>query len=451
MLTKEDNEAITQVGPGTLMGSFMREYWVPAMLSSELPNADCDPLRVRLLGEDLIGFRDSEGRPGLIADLCPHRGTSLFLGRNEEGGLRCVYHGWKFDVTGACVDMPNEPPESNFKSRVKATAYPCTEVGGLVWTYMGSREVPPLLPGLEVLALADDEVRVSAFMRPCNWLQALEGDIDTVHAAILHGGHREPEWYPEGSFTYYELMQRAPHFESVDAPYGTLYGAYRDAGPGREYWRIGQFLFPFWTHPAPGVLGHKVGSGAWVPMDDAHTMHFSINKIGGGVVPETGEAPRQDSTLLPNTTDWYGRFRTVYGMENDFMINREDQRELGSYTGIPFHSPGPEDAAVTITMGSTLNRTVEHLGTSDLMIIRTRQRLLEAAHAYADHKAQPPGLDEPSVYAIRAGGAFIPTGENWLEFTEDLMAPFVDHPEIDPGLFTASSVPAKRHKRTRPL
>jgi hypothetical protein len=155
--------------------------------------------------------------------------------------------------------------------------------------------------------------------------------------------------------------------------------------------------------------------------------------------------------LLPNTTDWYGRFRTVYGMENDFMINREDQRELGSYTGIPFHSPGPEDAAVTITMGSTLNRTVEHLGTSDLMIIRTRQRLLEAAHAYAEHKAQPPGLDEPSVYAIRAGGAFIPTGENWLEFTEDLMAPFVDHPEIDPGLFTASSVPAKRHKRTRPL
>src|ERR1700722_11015076 len=153
MLTFEDNEAITRVGPGTLMGNFMREYWIPGLLSSELPHPDCDPLRVKLLGEDLIAFRDTSGNVGLIQNLCPHRGSSLFLGRNEEDGIRCLYHGWKFDVSGACVDMPNEPPESNFKDKVRATAYPCVERGGLIWAYMGSRDVPPPLPGIEATLL----------------------------------------------------------------------------------------------------------------------------------------------------------------------------------------------------------------------------------------------------------------------------------------------------------
>ena len=143
MLTHEENALVTQVGPGTPMGALMREYWIPAMLASEIPTPDCDPVRVMLLGEQLIGYRDSSGKPALIANLCPHRGASLFFGRNEENGIRCVYHGWKYDAAGNCVDMPNEPAESNFKSRIKATAYPCQEAGGIVWTYMGPREVPP--------------------------------------------------------------------------------------------------------------------------------------------------------------------------------------------------------------------------------------------------------------------------------------------------------------------
>src|SRR5665213_2149297 len=143
MLTQEENQLVTEVGPGTLMGALMREYWVPAMLSSELPNPDCDPVRVMLLGEQLIGFRDTSGKVGLIANLCTHRGASLFFGRNEENGIRCVYHGWKFDTLGNCVDMPNEPAESNFKNRIKANAYPCQERGGVVWAYMGSRDTLP--------------------------------------------------------------------------------------------------------------------------------------------------------------------------------------------------------------------------------------------------------------------------------------------------------------------
>src|SRR5919106_2020629 len=149
MLKREENELVTRVGAGTPMGEVMRRYWMPAALSTELPNADSDPVRVRLLGENLIAFRDTNGQVGLVAENCPHRGASLFFGRNEEQGLRCVYHGWKFDTSGACVDMPNEPPESNFKHKVRLTAYPCVERGGVIWTYMGPRETPPPLPNIE--------------------------------------------------------------------------------------------------------------------------------------------------------------------------------------------------------------------------------------------------------------------------------------------------------------
>jgi phthalate 4,5-dioxygenase oxygenase subunit len=182
VLNREENELLCQVRPGTAMGELLREYWLPFLLSSELPAPDCDPVRVLLLSERLIAFRDSTGQVGLLANSCPHRGASLFFGRNEESGLRCVYHGWKFAVDGTCLDMPNEPAESDFRTRVRAAAYPCLERGGLVWTYMGPRAVPPRLPDLEVLDEPDAPSNTLAVLRDCNWVQALEGDIDTSHA-----------------------------------------------------------------------------------------------------------------------------------------------------------------------------------------------------------------------------------------------------------------------------
>src|SRR5690349_9620710 len=205
MLSREENELVTRVGPGTPMGNFMREYWVPAMLSSELPAEDADPVRVLLLGEQLIAFRDSNGQVGLIQNNCPHRGASLFFGRNEEAGLRCVYHGWKFDVHGTCVDMPNEPVESDFKHKAKAAAYPCRERNGLVWAYMGARQTPPPLPDIEANNLPEGEYAVGAIQRECNYLQGLEGDIDTSHFSFLHFGAAEPETAPPGTFQYYTL------------------------------------------------------------------------------------------------------------------------------------------------------------------------------------------------------------------------------------------------------
>src|SRR3954451_15480216 len=197
MLSHEDNELLCRVGPGTPMGQFMREYWLPAFVPSELPNPDSDPMRLRLLGENLIAFRTTSGKFGLVANNCPHRGASLFFGRNEEEGLRCVYHGWKFDVSGQCIDMPNEPAESDFKTKVKAVAYPCVERNGIVWAYLGPRQTPPPLPDLEANMLSG--YSLSTVQRECNWMQGLEGELDTVHFAFLHFGHGRLDTTPPGT------------------------------------------------------------------------------------------------------------------------------------------------------------------------------------------------------------------------------------------------------------
>src|SRR5688572_25528298 len=205
MLTQTDNELMCRVGHGTPMGTLLREYWLPSTVpSSLLANPDCPPVRVHLLGEDLIAFRTTSGEVGLVANACPHRGASLFFGRNEEDGLRCVYHGWKFDTTGACVDMPSEPAESNFKNKVRTRAYPCQERNGVVWAYMGTRapdDLPPL-PDIEPNMIEGQTTVVQKVLRECNWMQGLEGDIDTSHLAYLHLGSVLPEETTPGTFDY---------------------------------------------------------------------------------------------------------------------------------------------------------------------------------------------------------------------------------------------------------
>ncbi len=188
MLSAQDNELMCQVGAGTPMGDLMRQYWLPALMSKDLPAPDSEPMRLRLLGENLIAFRTTSGAVGVVANACPHRGASMFFGRNEEEGLRCVYHGWKFAVDGECVDMPSEPPESNFRSKVRIGAYPVQERGGVVWTYMGPREVPPPLPGLEINMLGEGGATPSLTMMDANWMQTIEGDLDTAHLGFLHLG-----------------------------------------------------------------------------------------------------------------------------------------------------------------------------------------------------------------------------------------------------------------------
>jgi phthalate 4,5-dioxygenase oxygenase subunit len=426
MLNAQDNEYLSRIGPGTAMGNFMRQYWMPAIRSDELPAPDCPPVRIRLLGESLIGFRMTSGEVGLIQNACPHRGASLFFGRNEEEGLRCVYHGWKFDVAGACVDMPSEPAESNFRNKVHTTAYPCKERNGIIWAYMGPREVAPPLPDIEANLLCEGPRQISVLYRPCNWMQGLEGEMDTVHAAFLHSGASNSEDYDAGSFGFYQYRQRDAKFDTMETDYGLCNGAYRPAEADSYYYRITQILWPFFHMIPGGKLGDGIKIGAYVPMDDEHHLQWEI-----GTLPAPGTTATQQGFLmrghpvtgnmevpagtrrLPNTSDWYGRFRSDQNLENDYLIDREAQKTWQTYTGIP--GGRIQDCAMTETMGVIYDRSHEHLGTTDTMIIRARRKLISMARALQESGAVPPGVDSPEVYRQRSGEIILPRSADWWE------------------------------------
>jgi phthalate 4,5-dioxygenase oxygenase subunit len=432
VLRQEENELLCRIGPGTLMGNLFREYWLPALLSSELPAPDSDPVRVMLLGEKLIAFRDSSGQVGLLGHNCPHRGASLFFGRNEESGLRCVYHGWKFDVTGTCVDLPNEPADSDFKHKVKAVSYPTSERGGIIWAYMGPRAEPPPLPDLEANVLPDAVVTVTE--QPANWMQILEGHIDTLHAGFLHYGSIKAEDQPAGTFSEYQLRDRTAHFEVIDTDVGAAYGAYRQGGPGQTYWRIAQWMFPSYSISPPGVLGLGKRFAIEVPMDDYNTLIWQAS-VGRGR-PGSGLNPSGATQLRmqPRSNGWFGRFRTQQNIDNDFLVDRDLQRTNSGpngYTGIV--GIPPQDAAMTVSMGPLYDRSKEHLGTSDMMVIRVRRKLLAAARALAAGAAAP-GVDSPEGYRVRGGQILLPEGADWVESTRELRKAFVEHPGLDASL-----------------
>jgi phthalate 4,5-dioxygenase len=440
MLSKAENEYLCRVGPGTPMGNLMRQYWLPAIRADELPEPDGPPLRVRLLGENLIAFRTASNTIGLLQNHCPHRGASLFFGRNEEEGLRCVYHGWKFAPDGTCVDMPNEPQESDFKSKIKATAYPCTERGGIIWAYLGPRQTPPPLPDLEANMLGTDDVVISIIHRPCNWMQGWEGEMDTVHQAFLHSGATRVEDTVPGTFDYYIASTPAPRFAVIDTPYGTSYGAWRPAAEDTYYWRIAHMLFPFYAMIPAGMMGQQTRFAAYVPMDDEHTLHWEITRgllDPDELPPEArgseGRRPvaRAQAEYLPHTSDWYGRFNMRQCMANDYLIDRAAQRSMKSYTGIP--GIRQQDMAVTESMGPIYDRESEHLGTTDALIIRTRRRMIAAAKALDEQGIVPPGVESPELYRQRSGGVILPRDANWWDATEDRRRQFLARVEREPS------------------
>src|SRR5215469_2943284 len=404
MTTANEGAELTQISPATVMGELMRQYWIPAALSSELKRDDA-PLRLMLLGEKLIAFRDSAGRVGVMDHRCPHRCASLFLGRNEANGIRCVYHGWKFEVEGKCVDMPNVPLHRDFKHKVSAKAYKVVERAGLVWVYMGVPAAGPSMPALEVLLLPDDQIGVSCIQRDCNYLQALEGDIDTSHFGFLHAGHLDPDDVPEDHPIRHAVTHRAPEYHCTDTPWGTQYAAYRPAGPvGQTYWRFANFLMPFWTQQPQGEFGEHVHARAWVPLDDDHTMFVYFWWHSGSASMARQRPPlrggkamgRPNHIYLPNTTDWLGRWRLAANEQNDWQIDRDAQSRNALYSGIDnIHL---QDQAVTESMGAITDHAFEHLGPSDQMIARTRRRLLQAARALRGNGTPPPGIEDPTVF-----------------------------------------------------
>lgn len=430
MVSPNEVETLTRVGPGTPMGALMRQYWIPAAMSSEV-EADGPPVRLLLLGEKLVAFRNADGRLGVMDHRCPHRCTSLFFGRNEGDGLRCVYHGWKFAPDGTCMDMPNLPEhQRDYRNRVRAKAYPATERNGLIWVYMGERAEPPALPALPVFDLPDDTLRIFFAQRECNWAQALEGEIDTSHFSFLHYGGVDPDRLDPDHISRFNAVDRAPRFRMKDTDWGTMYGAYRPTGDDGHYWRIAHFLFPFWTMPPDGQFGSRIWARAWVPMDDHHTMFLQVawkdyaqglrNYVSGEPIPGL----RATLDHLPNTTDWYGRWRLQANEANDYMIDREVQK-TESFSGID--GLFLQDQAITESMGPIVDHGWETLVPSDQMIVQTRKRLLDAALALRDDGTIPPGVDNPNTYrAARSGDLIADETEDWLEVYEKRSAALPD-------------------------
>jgi len=382
------------------MGELFRRYWIPVLLASELPEPDCAPLRVRLLGEALVAFRTTSGRVGMIQNNCPHRGASLFLGRNEEHGLRCVYHGWKFDAAGSCVDMPNEPAESDFKHKVRATAYPTLERGGIIWTYMGDPAKQPFPPDLEWALVPAQQRFVSKRLQETNYAQAMEGGIDSSHVSFLHN---DKSRRPSGSAALkYLVSDTAPKFEVVDTDYGFMIGARRNAEADSYYWRITQWLFPWYTMIPPG-RDNALGGHAWVPIDDETCWTFSISWHPTRVLtPQEVDGYQSGKNI--HTLKIPGTFRPVRNRGNDYLINRALQRSGQSYTGIVGISE--QDTAVQESMGPIFDRTRERLGAADSAIIQMRRRLIKAARDL-QRGIDPPGLD-PADFRVRSASIVLP-------------------------------------------
>jgi nitrite reductase/ring-hydroxylating ferredoxin subunit len=423
VLTLEQNERVCRVGPGTPMGAALREYWLPALLSDEVA-PDGDPLRVKLLGEDLIAFRDSAGRVGLLGNHCPHRGASLFFGRIEETGLRCVYHGWKFDASGECVDMPSEPAESDFRTRVRAVAYTTRERAGVVWAYMGTRSAPPALPEIEWNLVPEQQRYITKRVQECNWAQAVEGGIDPSHSGFLHAPLHVDLSTASPRERY--RLDKHPRFSLLETDYGLRIGARRVADDAHDFWSITHFLMPFYNAFNSGAQDARpsVGGFAWVPMDDHTTMAWccSWNPLRPLADDERGDHPRvrggvhlPASARLPVTTRAGGAWRPLANRANDYLLDREVQRTR-RFFGVPGISG--QDAAVQESMGPIADRSAEHLGSSDSAVIRVRRLWLAAAGDHSRGMA-PIGVGSPESYRVRATGFVIDKGTDWVGAAND--------------------------------
>jgi len=407
-MNARDNELLTRVGPGTAMGALMREYWIPACLASELEPGGA-PMRLMLLGEKLVAFRTPEGAVGIMDHACPHRCASLFYGRNEPGGLRCVYHGWKYAPDGQCLEQPNVPPEKSFAKRLKAQAYPVQERNGVIWAYMGKAETPPPFTGIEATLLPQEDVRLSCSLRRCNYLQVLEGEIDTSHFGFLHGGSVSLDDLDPNDLNSMSLRERAPLYHTAETQAGTSYAAYRETDDGQIYYRVAHYLLPFYTQFPDGNFDSNIVLDAAVPMDDEHTMIFTwmykkrqagVRRLkDGSLIPGL----EKDEDYLPNGSGWFDRWRTVPNADNDYLIDREAQaaRSYSGLTGVQL-----QDQAVVESMGSIVDRTREHLSVSDNMIAITRRRILRVLKAHQRGEA-PPGVSDAAVFQQARSGAFL--------------------------------------------
>ena len=438
MLSEADNILLTRTGPKTPMGDLFRRFWHPVLLSAELPERDGPPVRVTILGEDLRAFRATDGTVGLVSPRCPHRGADLFFGRNEEGGIRCAYHGWKFATDGRCLALPTMDPgpaRERAEQNVTLLAYPTREAGGFIWAYLGPREHQPEPPELEFLTLPASHIFVSKKLQQCNWAQACEGGLDTAHFSFLHMA------ISDAADATARLMSKvsstpdtvrwmrddgAPKFTIAEHAAGLVLGAARRGDPGHNYWRISQFLMPNHGLAPNAFPGENYHGQCWVPIDDTscwiHNYTWNPERPlsnaerdrfanGSGVHAEV------DANYIP-----------IRRRENDYLIDRVKQK-TENYTGIDGVSE--QDACIQDSQGLIADRTIEHLGPTDMGVIRFRRLILETVRALQNGEA-PAATRDPHAYRVRAGGAVAPSGAPLADVMRDRFGH--EHGRVSPSI-----------------
>ena len=411
MLRREQNDLLTQTGPGTPGGALFRSYWIPALLAEELPENECPPVRVKLLSERLLAFRDTQGRYGLIDEFCAHRGVSLWFGRNEENGLRCPYHGWKYDVTGQCVEVPSEPAESGYCQRIKLRSYPLVERGGILWTYMGAVDRQPPLPEFEFALVRPEQRYVAKRLQESNWLQALEGGIDSSHVSWLHRGDLNSDPLFKGAKgNRYNLNDARPVFEVVESPGGLYIGARRNAEGGHYYWRITPWVMPAFTMIPPRG-SHPVHGHFWIPIDDHNCWTWSFDYHSQRALTETElQAMRDGKGIYVKFEP--GTYRPLANKDNDYLIDRAAQKAGITFSGVA--GIAMQDASLQESMGPIVDRTKENLVSTDNGIIMARHRMLKAIKALMEQGATPPGVD-PVHQRVRSAAVILPPNQPFTD------------------------------------
>jgi phthalate 4,5-dioxygenase oxygenase subunit len=419
----DKTDLLVHTGADMPMGKLLRRYWVPVLLSEEIPEPDCPPVRVTIMGEKLLGFRDSKGRPALMREFCPHRGVSLYFGRNEECGIRCGYHGWKFDITGQCVDLPSHPAMAG---RVQNPAYPCIEQGDVIWAYMGPPGKVPEPPGLEWSRVLGSHRFVSKRYQECNYLQAMEGGIDTSHVSFVHRYEFDvdPSLTLNGYMPSKKYIVGDPNvvFQTKEMPNGlTIFGR-RNGEVDSFYYRITQWIFPWFTLVPPTAM-RSIGAHIWVPIDDEHCWTWSINyypdkplsdeersamKAGAGI-----HGPAIPGTYIP-----------VANKSNDYLMDRKAQKENRAYSGV--FNIGIQDSSLQESMGPIQDRTIETLVGTDAAIIKVRNLLYNAAVGIGEEK-EPPALKTESQL-VRSASVLVDRNEDIVQWASKALHATPDTP-----------------------
>ncbi len=413
MLTAEDNNLLCLVEGDAPMGQIFRRHWLPACLIEEVPEPDGAPIRVSLLGEKLVAFRDSDGRVGLIDEFCPHRRASLFFGRNEECGLRCLYHGWKISAGGDVLEMSSEPPETGFAGKVKHKAYPTREAAGFVWTYMGPPAEMPEFQPPAFLPTPETKVSIVKIHIPCNWAQILEGAIDSAHSSTLHSSDMVPARVDGAKATEQNWLRpstdKAPRLELEETAYGFRYVALRrpiQNAAINQYVRMTTFIAPYTVVIPPNNL-YRIAI-LHVPSDNTNTA-FHFIAFGGATTPDQESWRKFCGGQVGIDVD--AQFRKVRTYENNYLQDRAAMK-LGNFTGI--RGIPNQDIAMWETMGPIADRSRDRLGASDLAIVEFRRIMVEAARRF---EAGGPaiGTAEPRARHVLLQGyeGIVPKSTNW--------------------------------------